>query len=145
MIDFSDITLREAHGNHDRTCEIMLGEAPQWMLRSEVFVSTGNISCGYLIHFWYDGRAVIKATDHPIVVEAPDDDIRELSQFVRDQGWKPLEVSSEMLDDPGSFEFWLRLYQSGMIQNDLLQSHDENEMARLAAAYEMEQEEEDAY
>lgn len=108
------------------------------MIRTECIVSTSAISCGYLLHVWNDGRVVIKSTDHPTLQDAPDDDLRELSSFVKQQGWTKLELSAELLDN--SFDFWLRMYQAGIVDSDTLRQHDESEMNRLAEAYEAEQE-----
>ena len=46
-------------------------------------------------------------------------------------GWKGLFVDDELLYDEQQFQFWLRMYQSGLIYNEKLKKQDEDELSRL--------------
>ncbi len=145
MIEFTDMTLRQARGYFNETKKLMDedGSVPEWMLRSSVFVSTQFVSATYTLHFWKNGRVVIHATDRPMQMDSLDDDLRELSQWCHKAGWAELSVSDELLADRHAYEFWKRSFIAGLIVNEQLQQHEEEEMTRLSKAYLNEKKEED--
>lgn len=144
MIYFSDITITETQGHYNTISTLMKQEASdEWMLRSRATVVPKDLlektgmSTNHILHFWFDGRVEIIDTDHPAVLDAPDDDIRELKNWCEDNGWKQISINKRLLEDPKSWEFWLRMYRAGIIQSDVLHTHDENEMMRLSEAYDI--------
>ncbi len=82
-------------------------------------------------------------TDHPPVLDIPDDDIRGLHDWSKERNWKGLFIDKNLLTDPRSFDFWMRMYRAGLVHSDILQRHDDDEMVRLAKALSDEEEEED--
>lgn len=133
MIQFSDLTLIEAQGNFHETNEIMLADGvKKWMIRTSATIITPSVACNYVLNFWHDGVVYIMETDHPMIEGCPDDDIRELSKWRQDCGWAKLHVHRALLSDTRGFDFWLKMYRSGLIGSDKLQQHDDNEMKRLS-------------
>ena len=133
MIKLSDITLVESNGSFSITKRLMEEDGvSKWMLESNATVSTPIISCNYLIHCWNDGSVYIMGTDHPAIANLPDDDIRELSEWITSNGWKTLIVSDQLVQDRRQFEFWLRIYRSGLVHCNLLKKYDDEEMDRLS-------------
>lgn len=129
MIETTDITLRESNGNYKVVCEIM--NMKPWMIESKVFVDSGIICSSSLVHFWSDGKVNIVTTDHPIVFDAPNDDLREFSNWCSLNGWQTPSVDKELVENPMDFEFWLRLYRSGLIISDDLKKYDDEEVTRF--------------
>lgn len=145
MIEFTDTTLRESHGHFDETTKLMEegGFLPEWMLRSTVFVSTVFVSATYTLHFWKSGRVDIYETDRSMQMNSSDEDLRELSLWCQKAGWKELGLNDRLLVDRHAYEFWRRSYIAGLIVNEQLQQHEEEEMARLSKTYIREKEEEE--
>lgn len=137
MIEFTDGTLRESRGYYKETKELMEedGSLVEWMLRSSVFVTTAVAAAGYILHFWKDGRVVIYETDRLMQINSLDEELRELSQWCEDAGWKKLDVSDRLLVDRQAYEFWRRAFIAGLIINEKLQQHEDEEMKRLSQAY----------
>ena len=134
MIRFSDFTIAESKGSFSATKQLMEEDgAYKWMLETNATVTTDVISCNYVIHLWDDGNIYIMNTDHPAMVELPDDDIRELHQWSIDNGWSIPIVHDRLVDDQRQFEFWLRSYRAGLVQCNVLKKYDENEMERLVS------------
>lgn len=146
MIEFTDMTLCESHGYYKETKKLMEEDGPisEWMLHSSAFVTAPMSAFSYILHFWKDGRVVIHETDRPMRVDSLDEDLRELSQWCRDAGWKELSVSDRLLiTDRQAYEFWRRAFIAGLIVSEKLQQHEEEEMKRLSQAYLIEKEREE--
>ncbi|KKN14327.1 hypothetical protein LCGC14_0997290 [marine sediment metagenome] len=142
-IEFTDLTMIEGEGNLSRIKEIMEAEGPpEWMLETNVTVVTETIASHFMLHLWHDGRAVITYTDHPMSIEAPDDDFRRLSEWSINNGWK-LSIDDILLDNRRDLEFWMRLYQAAIIFSPILRKKEEDEMKRMQAAYDRDQNEDD--
>jgi len=115
-----------------------------WMLESKATVVSTDllgrtgISCNYILHFWDSGEVKIISTDHPMVIDVPHDDITELKKWCDDCGWSRLTVSERLLDSIEGFQFWMRMYISGLIYSDELKKHEEDNMKRLIQAQNIE-------
>lgn len=135
-IIFSDMTVNEGCGDRVAVDYLMkdMGDR-DWMLRTEATVTCSDITMNYLLHFWKNGQVYIIKTDRPISLKVPDDDIRYLSEWCKNQGWERLIVDNNLLREPNGFEFWLRMYQAGIVHSELLEKHDVDEMERLSQAY----------
>lgn len=139
MIYFSDPTINETNGNFNSIVHIMRDQEMSfdWMLRSNAtVVSTdilGNvvITSNYMLHFWSSGTIHITHTDRPLIIGAPDNDIKELKEWSVKNGWKSLRIDNRVVEDPQAFEFWMRMFISGLIECDALHRHEEAEMNRL--------------
>jgi len=143
VIEFPDRTLREANGFYDAVKDLMTTDGGiKWMLRSESLVDAGQVVARYLLHFWWDGRAVIMETDHPPIMEIPEDDILKLRDWCNEKGWK-LQVHKDLLANPTGFAFWLRFFRSGVVYSDILDDHEKEEIDRFKKAFTRSQEEED--
>ena len=145
MIEFTDATLLQSKGYYEETKKLMEEDGPisEWMLRSSVFVTAPMSAFSYILHFWKDGRVVIHETDRPMQIGSLDEDLRELSQWCKDAGWKELDVSDKLLVDRQAYEFWRRAFIAGLIVNEKLQQHEEEEMKRLSQAYLIEKKEDE--
>jgi uncharacterized protein YchJ len=144
MVELTDMTLCESEGNFKLTCQLMEREGtPKWMLRSDVYISLGLMSFAYLLHFWDNGDVYIIQTNHPPLIEVPDDDIRELHEWILENGWKRLVVNKNLIDNKQGFEFWMRKYVTGLVYNEEMERHEQEEMKRFAQAVEQEKLEDD--
>jgi hypothetical protein len=135
MIEFSDRTLIEADGSYDAVKELMrIDGGIEWMLRSETIVDAGPVMARYLLHFWWDGRVIIMETDHPPIMEVPEDDIIELRDWCKDKGWS-LQVHKDLVANPTGFTFWLRLFRAGVVYSEVLVVHEKEEIDRFKKAF----------
>ena len=135
MVELTDITLLECNGQYESVVEIMKKEAaPGWVILTKALVSTELITASYELEFWHNGCIIILTTDHPASIKVPDEDIRELHNWVTGNGWASIGIHQRMLSNPMDFEFWKRMYQSGLIQSDLLKEYDDDEMTRMTKA-----------
>ena len=140
MIELSDFTLREANGDYHEVHRLMDKETTQdWMLRSEVFVSTQFIASKYILHFWKNGNVVIHGTDHPVRMDITDEDLRELSNWCKGNGWHELQIDDRMLDERVALEYWHRAFIAGLVTNASLQKREDDEMGRLMKAQQLEE------
>lgn len=130
---FVDVFAAMAQENQDK-----------WMLSSNVTATTNDITSSFLIHLWHDGNIYIMSTDHPLVAEVPDSDIRELSEWFLEHGWNKPRIHDHLLDDPRGFDFWMRLYRAGIVESLLLQQYEDEEMDRFSEIIIKEEENEDA-
>lgn len=145
MIEFTDATLCQSRGHYEETKKLMEEDGPlsEWMLRSSVYVSTQFNAATYMLHFWKNGRVVIYETDRPMQMDSVDEDLRELSQWCQKAGWKELDINDRLLVDRHAYEFWRRSFIAGLIVNEKLQQHEEEEMERLSQAYLQEKKEDE--
>jgi len=142
MLRFSDQTLIEGHGSYHGVCEIMKKESSgDWMLESDTTVITPIISFDYRLHLWKNGEIYIMDTNHPTRIDVPDDDLRELQKWCEDNGWKKPTIHKSLLEDRLSFDFWMRMYQAGIVKSDLLSRRDADDMRRMSEITEEEDEE----
>lgn len=137
MISFSDITINECNGNFDCVNKLIKSEGlSKWMLKSNATVTSkdllGNISisCNYILHFWNSGEVYIMFTDHPTLVDVPDDDIRELYSWCEQNGWK-LSLNHLLIENTQGFDFWLRMYISGLVYSEELKKYEDQETDRI--------------
>lgn len=143
MIEFSDRTLIEAKGSYEEVSKLMQTDGGiKWMLRSETVVDTPLVMARYLLHFWWDGRVVIMETDHPPVMEVPENDILALRDWCKENGWK-LQIHKDLIAAPTGFNFWLRLFRAGVVHSELLAVHEKDEIERFEKAFSRLQEEEE--
>lgn len=144
MIQFTDMTLADSKGSYLTTCELMQEDVggSDWMLDTKCHISTRFISAMYILHLWKNGKVVIWQTDRPIDMGAPDSDLLELSEWVRESGWKKLCVDDRLIVVPQEFEFWQRMYLRGLVENDELKEHEEEEVRRLREGLESEDDDE---
>lgn len=149
MIRFTDMTIEECEGYFPAVVSLMRDEDGvfEWMIKSSATVISTNllgdvgITCNYVLHFWSNGEVVIMSTDHPTVVDVPDDDLRELRKWVEDRGWKTLKVHHLLLEDQQGFQFWMRMYIAGLVYADGLAEHEKNEIDRLSQSAQFEEDE----
>ena len=142
-IKFSDLVVIEGEGNYRRIKEIMESEGPStWMLKTDTTVITNIIASNFVLHLWYDGKAVIMSTDHPAIEDTPDDDFRRLSEWSMNNGWW-LTVDDLLVSDRQSNDFWMRLYRAAIIKSDVLQKKEDDEISRMQAAYDRDQNEDE--
>jgi hypothetical protein len=149
MITFSDKTICDGDGHFASISAIMRDEENlfTWMLRSVASVSVANfigqpgMIFNYMLHFWDNGNVCIMNTDHPVNINVPDDDIRDLKRWCDDHGWKRLSVHRLLIEDPQGLEFWKRMYIAGLVQSDELIKHEQDEMERLSSMSQIEEDE----
>ncbi len=143
MVNYSDKTLQESDGDYVSTAELMGGVDTTWMIRATVSVSVSDIYSDFVLHFWNDGHVDIIDTTHPADMGAPDNDLRELNDWCRKNGWNSLCINSRNLKNRRSFDYWMQIYRSGIVESDFLRKRDEEETHRLVENLEREKEEEE--
>lgn len=134
MIYFSDTTIIETYGDYQQIVHLMKseGEPDVWCLSTDATVSESGIFSNYKLEFHSDGRVIISNTDRPVDNRIPDDDIRALADWANKSGWSKLCINNRLITDPAGFEFWLRIYRSGLIFSEDLQKYDQDEINRLS-------------
>jgi hypothetical protein len=139
LVEFEDITLIETKGNFDKVTKIMEKDmASQWMLRSKVFVNTENLTGAFILNFWYNKKIIIDEMFRPPLLEIPNDDIVELSQWAKDNGWEIPEPAAKLLDTPIMYRFWERQYQSGIILSSVFEERETDLIERIQKSVEKE-------
>lgn len=149
MIYFSDRTINECEGHYPSIVALMRDDENlfDWMLKSSATVVPTDLlgqmgaSFDYQLHFWSNGNVVIMNTNHPVVVDVPDDDLRELRKWCDDHGWKKLKVHHLLTEDSQGFQFWMRMYIAGLVFSEVLVKHEEADMERLLKAAQSEEDE----
>lgn len=134
MIEFTDATLIEAEGSYSTVCSLMEKEdivGKEWMIESRCFIHSPTISSDFIMHFWSDGKAVVWDTTRPLMLGVSEDDLTELAEWSRTNGWGIPVIHDRLLVDPRSFEYWLRMYLKGLVAAEELTRHDEEELNRL--------------
>lgn len=145
MLYFSDATINETGGNYQQICHLMLKDgSDKWMLSSSVTVANAIISSNFMLHLWNDGIVYIMKTDRPMQMNTPDDDLRELNTWCKDNGWTKLTLAKELTEDPAGLFFWMRTYRSGLVESDELKLMDDEEMERLSKVAQIEEAEEES-
>lgn len=132
MIRVTDITLLEAHCSYAQVCEIMNKDAAHvWMLRTDMTISSGGGHFSYKIHMWNNGDVYINDTNRPLNLDIPDDDLRELSEWCDVNGWNTPIVDRTLLEDTRDFQFWMRMYNAGLVYAPQLKEHEQEEHERF--------------
>lgn len=139
MIEFSDITLVETRGFYRQVADLMRG-TPEWMLRSDCIVHSESIVSRFILHFWHNKQVFIMEMDRPPQVDVPEDDLRELSEWCGLAGWDKPRVHKDLLEDPQSYQFWLRQYRTGLVNSEILEKNEQEEIERFREAYGSEEE-----
>lgn len=140
MIKFTDRTIHECHGDYRTVLSVMRDEdgSFEWMLDSIATVTShdilGRVSVvsNFTLHFWFSGDVIIMNTTHPLILEVPDDDVRELSKWCRDCGWKRLCIHPLQIESREGFDFWMRMYSAGLVHSDQLEQYEAGEISRLS-------------
>ena len=121
---FSDKTLLESKGIFKDTQEIMSREpfAGEWMLSSnlEMVVSMGDrIFEAYLVlNFYHDGVVYITEYNPSSGDVYSNPDIRGLSAWIGESGWKSLRPSNDLVR--GNLDFWKYFWETNLIDSDYL-------------------------
>jgi len=144
MIEFEDLTLREANGNYHKVVELMKedGAGKTWMLSSKVFVHAEGMTVPFIINFWHDGKIIIDDMLRPASLEIPNYDIAELRKWSEDEGWQMPEPANKILDDPRMFAFWERQFQSGLVACSLLEKRENDLLDKIIEAEKRDQNDE---
>lgn len=136
MIEFTDITLREANGDFKEVERLMKEDTfvEDWMIRTDALITTPFIISKYTLHFWRNGNVVIWDSDRPMRMDVSDEDLRELVRWCKVNGWKRLQIDDRMVMDRVALEYWTRSYIAGLVHSKTLKQRDDDEMARLLKA-----------
>lgn len=145
MIEVNDVTLIEANGNREKVAELMGKEVPgEWMLKTTAFVTTEIVSSSYILHFWKNGKVIIFDVDNTQRIE-PSDDLRELSTWVKANGWLELGVHDRLLQNRATLDYWNKAFISGLVTSEVLYEQEQAEFKRLSKYQNIEREEENTY
>jgi len=141
MIEFDDITLLEANGNFDKVVEIMSKESfvKTWMIKSQVFVHSGIMSSVFVVNFWNDRKVIIDNMFRPAFLESPNEDIAELSEWTKKNGWLLPEPSTKLIESPSLFLFWKHQYQSGLISCSVIEKKEKDLLDKIYRSEKKEQ------
>ena len=118
MIELTDLTLIEADGDYKEVCKLM--PPGEWMIISDVVVSSQLAVTIFIVHCWSNGDVFLHDLNRPVKIEVPDDDIRSLADWCRINGWKELKVDDRLIVDKGGFNYWQRAFRAGLVGSDEL-------------------------
>lgn len=129
-IGFSDMTLLEANGEYTEVKRLM--DAPQkflgkmyveppnknWVLKSTITLQHALGFSGMICDFYYDGQIIVTAYS-PSVKDVHSPDLRCLTFWAQQNGWKVPEPKPMLVDDWK--EFWKRQWETYIINSPYLE------------------------
>jgi len=141
MIELTDITIREANGDFKEVNRLMAEDSfgQDWMLRTDAYITNEFIASRFTLHMWNNGNVVIWDTDRPVRMDISDEDLRELVNWCKVNGWKELQVDDRLLGDRVALEYWNRSFIAGLVHSDTLKKREDDEMERLMKAQHIEE------
>lgn len=125
-IQFSDITLLEANGSYEKTCEIMAADAEEsgvashkgeWMIRSKVTVMSPFGFAILICHFYNTGKVYV-AEYFPSSKDAHNADIKSLTYWCNEFGWKTPEPLPHVVDS--WLAFWKSEWETYIVDSEYL-------------------------
>tara|TARA_B100001778_G_scaffold334967_1_gene349821 strand:+ start:27937 stop:28395 length:459 start_codon:yes stop_codon:yes gene_type:complete len=106
-IQFNDLTLLEANGNYEDVVALMkkprsngiIEDLPveRWMIDSTVTIQNPFGFAQFSCHFYWDGRLIV-ADYVPTIRDIHNPDIRCLSYWAQEYGWKRPEPLPSLID-----------------------------------------------
>lgn len=128
-IQFSDLTILEANGNYEDVVALMKKpkfngiiqdiEVENWMIESNVVIKNPFGFPQFSCHFYWDGRIYI-ADYVPTVKDIHNPDIRCLSYWAQEYGWKRPEPLPSVIDIWK--DFWHLQWDTFIIDSELFDS-----------------------
>ena len=118
------------------------GSTGPW-LPIEMDVPPGDTSVGSVHTYDWEVPDAVSATvrvrvrmDNPGTdyQDVSDDDLRELAQWCKVNGWKELQVDDRLLTNRIALEYWKRIFIAGLVKSATLQKYEDQEMQRLMKA-----------
>jgi len=119
-IDFGDITLLEANGLYKEVQKIMSDDfAKEWMLESEVSITSSFGESSFLLHLYYDGSIYIMSFNSSPGNDAYyNPDIRFLSFWAQESGWKVPQPFPDLVRE--STDFWKHFWETRIVDSEYL-------------------------
>lgn len=125
-VQFNDLTMLEANGRFDKVCEIMSsdiaktgdeGKKKDWMIRSTVTIMSPFGYVGMICHFYNTGKVYI-AEYYPSTRDLHNQDIRFLTYWANEYGWKTPEPLPSVVD--AWLPFWKKEWETYIVDSDHL-------------------------
>jgi hypothetical protein len=125
-IQFSDITLLEANGNYEKVCKIMAADAEElgvashkgeWMVRSKVTIMSPFGFAILICHFYNTGKVYV-AEYLPSSKDAHNADIKSLTYWCNEFGWKTPEPLPHVVDSWPAF--WKSEWETYIVDSEYL-------------------------
>lgn len=123
-LQFTDLTILQANGEYSEVCKIMKDETIKskivskknnWMLRSRVIILSPFGSAVLLCHFYDNGKVYI-ADYLPSMKDIHTTDIRYLTHWCNEKGWKiPEPLQSIIQSWP---DFWRKEWETYIIDSE---------------------------
>jgi hypothetical protein len=122
-IDFNDLTMKEAEGQYSRVKQLM--EAPQrrnviiqeppspWVsgvVKTNAYISSQFGQCVFRLDFYHDRRVAIVAYAPSVNDMYLNPDIRALSRWCQENGWKVPEPTDALVRD--NLRFWKYMWNT---------------------------------
>ena len=128
-VQFNDLTMLEANGRFDKVCEIMSsdiaktgaeGKKKDWMIRSTVTIMSPFGYVGMICHFYNTGKVYI-AEYYPSTRDLHNQDIRFLTYWANEYGWKTPEPLPSVVD--ACLPFWKKEWETYIVELPNSQNH----------------------
>jgi len=125
-IQFTDLTLLEANGLFDKVSALMkkdseetgaIGKNLEWMLRSKVTIMNPFGFVLLICHFYHNGKVYISEY-LPSVKDIHNQDIRYLTHWCNESGWKTPEPLPTVVES--WIPFWKKEWETFIIDSDYL-------------------------
>lgn len=118
-ISFTDITLNETDGEYKKTKKIMESEFPynsKWVIRTDTTIVSTSGFCSMEIQFHGDGSVYILNYVPSIGDVYYNPDIRVISQWCQENGWKIPQPVPDLIKS--NKDFWKHFYETLVIDSD---------------------------
>jgi hypothetical protein len=131
-LDFNDLTMIEAEGQYDRVKKLMDNPPPRknaivqdipmpWtsgVIKTHLFITSQFGKCAFRLDFYPDRNVAIVAYAPSIGDMHLNPDIRCLSRWCQENGWKvPQPTDSLVRDNP---RFWKHMWNTLIVDSDYL-------------------------
>jgi hypothetical protein len=143
-ISFTDNTILEADGHYAKVCEIMKREtSTDWMLRSQCQIFSPYGGAVLIVNLYKNGKVYI-AEYMPMIRDLRNMDIRFLTHWCAEHGWKTPEPLNPLIDSWK--DFWKKQWETFIVDSEYLDNkfgkREDYEMTKIEKDDDEEEEEE---
>ncbi|MFA5598962.1 MAG: hypothetical protein WDA06_00060 [Phenylobacterium sp.] len=115
---FSDTVLNEGEGEFDKVTKIMMSDSlcpKDWMLRSDVTMITDFGVSEFILHFYADGKIIIREYYGSMQSGVYNPEIPILNEWAAIAGWDNIEPHIELIEQ--DYNFWYHFWETNIINS----------------------------
>ena len=116
---WDDVTIVESDGEYETACDIMKNEPKPWCLRSNLTLIHPFGMAMMTVEFFDDGRVVIVNCVPSSKDAASNFDIRSLTAWCAEKGWKKPQPNSHLIYS--MIDFWKHMWQVNTVDSPYLE------------------------